>query len=124
MKIINGRARFSGRQDGRSRDGDRHQVVRAENVVIATGSRATELSGLAFGDKVIFLGPRRCPFDAASRDTRRSGRRLYWPGARHGLRQGSARKSPSSKRRRRYSRATTAISRALSKSGLVNWASS
>ncbi|MCG6114130.1 MAG: dihydrolipoyl dehydrogenase [Mesorhizobium sp.] len=53
VKIINGRARF---RDGKTVEVETEtgtQIVRAENVVIATGSRATELSGLAFGDKVI-----------------------------------------------------------------------
>ena len=53
VKIINGRARF---RDGKTVEVETEtgtQVVRAENVVIATGSRATELSGLAFGGKVI-----------------------------------------------------------------------
>jgi len=53
VKIVHGRARF---RDGKTVEIETEtgtQVVRAQNVVIATGSRATELSGLAFGGKVI-----------------------------------------------------------------------
>lgn len=53
VKIVNGRARF---RDGKTVEIETEtgtQVVRAESVVIATGSRGTELSGLAFGGKVI-----------------------------------------------------------------------
>ncbi|MGY6709136.1 MAG: dihydrolipoyl dehydrogenase [Rhizobiaceae bacterium] len=53
VKIVHGRARF---RDGKTVEIETEtgtQIVRAQNVVIATGSRATELSGLAFGGKVI-----------------------------------------------------------------------
>jgi len=53
VKMVRGHARF---RDGKTVEVETEtstQVVRAKNVVIATGSRATELSGLAFGGKVI-----------------------------------------------------------------------
>jgi dihydrolipoamide dehydrogenase len=53
VKIVNGHARF---RDGKTVEVETEtgiQIVRAENVVIATGSRPTELPGLPFGGKVI-----------------------------------------------------------------------
>ncbi len=53
VKIVNGRARF---RDGKTVEVETEtgtQVVRAENVVIATGSGPTELAGLPFGGRVI-----------------------------------------------------------------------
>lgn len=53
VKIVNGHARF---RDGKTVEVETEtgtQLIRAENVVIATGSRPVELSGLPFGGKII-----------------------------------------------------------------------
>lgn len=53
VKVVNGQARF---RDGKTVEVETEtgiQIIRAENVVIATGSQPTELSGLPFGGKVI-----------------------------------------------------------------------
>lgn len=53
VKIVNGHARF---RDGKTVEVETEtgtQIIRAENVVIATGSRPVELSGLPFGGKII-----------------------------------------------------------------------
>lgn len=53
VKIVNGHARF---RDGKTVEVETEtgtQLIRAESVVIATGSRPVELSGLPFGGKII-----------------------------------------------------------------------
>ena len=53
VKAVHGRARF---QDGRTVAVETEvgeQIIRAENIVIATGSAPVELSSLPFGDRVI-----------------------------------------------------------------------
>src|ERR1700760_4584930 len=53
VKVVDGWARF---RDGKTVEVDTEtgqQIIRAEQVVIATGSRAVELPALPFGDKVI-----------------------------------------------------------------------
>ena len=53
VKVVNGAARF---RDGKTVEVETEtgrQIIRAEKVVIATGSQPTELSGLPFGGKII-----------------------------------------------------------------------
>lgn len=53
VKVVNGHARF---RDGKTVEVEAEtgiQIVRAENIVIATGSRPTGLPGLPFGGKII-----------------------------------------------------------------------
>ena len=105
VKVVQGWARF---RDGKTVEVETEtgrQIIRAENVVIATGSAPVELPNLPFGGPVI-SSTEALSLTAVPDRLVGGRRRLYRPGARNRLRQDGREGHASSRRKRASCRNT------------------